>query len=138
MIGFNVETVTYKNLNFTVWDIGGQDKIRPLWRHYYTNTDAVIFVVDSRDRDRMNTACDELHRILQDPELAHSALLVYANKQDLPQAMTPAEIADRLALQSMRQRPWYIQGTSAIGGNGLFEGLEWLATTLQKRQSSST
>jgi ADP-ribosylation factor 1/2 len=133
-IGFNVETVTYKNLSFTVWDIGGQDKIRPLWRHYYTNTDAVIFVVDSRDRDRIHTACDELHRILQDPELSESALLVYANKQDLPDAMNPAELADKLGLHGMRQRPWYIQGTSALSGSGLYEGMEWLATTLQKRQ----
>ena len=37
-VGFNVETVTYKNVKFNVWDVGGQDKIRPLWRHYYTGT----------------------------------------------------------------------------------------------------
>jgi len=36
--GFNVETVEYKNISFTVWDVGGQDKIRPLWRHYFQNT----------------------------------------------------------------------------------------------------
>ena len=52
-IGFNVETVEYKNISFTVWDVGGQDKIRPLWRHYYQNTQGVIFVVDSNDRDRV-------------------------------------------------------------------------------------
>ena len=49
-IGFNVETVTYKNLKFQVWDLGGQTSIRPYWRCYYTNTDAVIYVVDSADR----------------------------------------------------------------------------------------
>merc|ERR1712124_160271 len=54
-IGFNVETVEYRNINFTVWDVGGQDKIRPLWRHYYQNTQAVIFVVDSSDRERLET-----------------------------------------------------------------------------------
>jgi ADP-ribosylation factor family len=52
-IGFNVETVEYKNISFTVWDVGGQDKIRPLWRHYYQNTQGIIFVVDSNDRDRI-------------------------------------------------------------------------------------
>lgn len=52
--GFNVETVEYKNVNFTVWDVGGQSKIRPLWRHYYMNTQALIFVVDSTDRERIN------------------------------------------------------------------------------------
>merc|ERR1711881_91012 len=55
-IGFNVETVEYKNINFTVWDVGGQDKIRPLWRHYYQQTQALIFVVDSNDRERLSTA----------------------------------------------------------------------------------
>ncbi|KAH7492057.1 ADP-ribosylation factor [Phytophthora ramorum] len=58
-IGFNVETVEYKNISFTVWDVGGQDKIRPLWRHYYQNTQGLIFVVDSNDRDRVDAARDE-------------------------------------------------------------------------------
>merc|ERR1712118_507816 len=63
-IGFNVETVEYKNISFTVWDVGGQDKIRPLWRHYYQSTQGLIFVVDSNDRDRVDNARDELHRML--------------------------------------------------------------------------
>merc|ERR1712072_1495350 len=63
-IGFNVETVEYKNISFTVWDVGGQDKIRPLWRHYYQNTQGIIFVVDSNDRDRIEDAREELVRML--------------------------------------------------------------------------
>ena len=55
-IGFNVETVEYKNISFTVWDVGGQDKIRPLWRYYFQNTQGIIFVVDSNDRDRIAEA----------------------------------------------------------------------------------
>ena len=92
-IGFNVETVEYKNISFTVWDVGGQDKIRPLWRHYYQNTQGVIFVVDSNDRDRIDAARDELHRMLNEDELRESILLVFANKQDLPNAMSAAEKA---------------------------------------------
>mmetsp|Transcript_335 Transcript_335/g.1144 ORF Transcript_335/g.1144 Transcript_335/m.1144 type:complete len:166 (+) Transcript_335:3-500(+) len=65
-IGFNVETVEYKNISFTVWDVGGQDKIRPLWRHYFQNTQGLIFVVDSNDRDRIGEARDELHRMLNE------------------------------------------------------------------------
>jgi ADP-ribosylation factor 1/2 len=80
-IGFNVETVEYKNINFTVWDIGGQDKIRPLWRYYYANTQAVIFVVDCNDRDRLPEAREELHRMLSEHALKDSILLVFANKQ---------------------------------------------------------
>merc|ERR1712224_767401 len=83
-IGFNVETVEYKNINFTVWDVGGQDKIRKLWRYYYQNTQGLIFVVDSNDRDRIEDAREELCRMLQEDEMRNAALLVFANKQDLP------------------------------------------------------
>ena len=99
--GFNVETVEYKNISFTVWDVGGQDKIRPLWRHYFQNTQGLIFVVDSNDRDRISEARDELHRMLNEDELRDAVLLVFANKQDLPNAMTAAEITDKLGLHSL-------------------------------------
>ncbi|XP_048608681.1 ADP-ribosylation factor 1-like isoform X1 [Brassica napus] len=105
-IGFNVETVEYKNISFTVWDVGGQDKIRPLWRHYFQNTQGLIFVVDSNDRDRVVEARDELHRMLNEDELRDAVLLVFANKQDLPNAMNAAEITDKLGLHSLRQRHW--------------------------------
>lgn len=82
--GFNVETVEYKNIQFTVWDVGGQDKIRPLWRHYFQNTQGIIFVVDSNDRDRVAEAREELQRMLNEDELRDALLLVFANKQDLP------------------------------------------------------
>ncbi|KAI1434585.1 ADP-ribosylation factor family-domain-containing protein [Xylaria sp. CBS 124048] len=131
-IGFNVETVEYKNIQFTVWDVGGQDKIRPLWRHYFQNTQGIIFVVDSNDRDRIVEAREELQRMLNEDELRDAILLVFANKQDLPNAMNAAEITDKLGLHSLRNRAWYIQSTCATSGDGLYEGLEWLATTLRK------
>ncbi|KHG02135.1 ADP-ribosylation factor [Gossypium arboreum] len=118
-IGFNVETVEYKNISFTVWDVGGQDKIRPLWRHYFQNTQGLIFVVDSNDRDRVVEARDELHRMLNEDELRDAVLLVFANKQDLPNAMNAAEITDKLGLHSLRQRHWYIQSTCATSGEGI-------------------
>merc|ERR1739843_15283 len=101
-IGFNVETVEYKNISFTVWDVGGQDKIRPLWRHYYQNTQGLIFVVDSNDRDRVDAAHEELHKMLNEDELRDAVLLVFANKQDLPNAMSAAEVTEKLGLHNMR------------------------------------
>merc|ERR1711985_95140 len=74
-IGFNVETVEYKNISFTVWDVGGQDKIRPLWRHYYQNTQGLIFVVDSNDRDRVGEAKDELSKIIGEEEMRDAVVL---------------------------------------------------------------
>mmetsp|Transcript_6148 Transcript_6148/g.12701 ORF Transcript_6148/g.12701 Transcript_6148/m.12701 type:complete len:182 (+) Transcript_6148:84-629(+) len=133
-IGFNVESLVYKNLSFNVWDVGGQDKIRPLWRYYYANTEGVIFVVDSSDRDRVAESRDELHRMLSDDELRDATLLVFANKQDLPNAMNAAEITDKLGLHSLKQRNWYIQSTCATTGDGLYEGLDWMAQTMNNRK----
>lgn len=82
-VGFNVETVTYKNVKFNVWDVGGQDKIRPLWRHYFSGTQGLIFVIDSNDRQRIDEARQELHRIILDREMKEALLLVFANKQDI-------------------------------------------------------
>ncbi|KAL4646470.1 ADP-ribosylation factor 1 [Arapaima gigas] len=111
-IGFNVETVEYKNISFTVWDVGGQDKIRPLWRHYFQNTQGLIFVVDSNDRERVNEAREELMRMLAEDELRDAVLLVFANKQDLPNAMNAAEITDKLGLHSLRHRNCFLHKLS--------------------------
>ena len=117
-IGFNVESVEYKNISFTVWDVGGQDKIRPLWRHYYQNTQGIIFVVDSNDRERVGDARAELERMLGEPELNDAILLVFANKQDLPKAMPVPEVTEKLGLHAMRSRQWYIQACCATNGDG--------------------
>eukprot|EP00036_Acanthoecidae_sp_10tr_P008965 CAMPEP_0182923820 /NCGR_PEP_ID=MMETSP0105_2-20130417/5671_1 /TAXON_ID=81532 ORGANISM="Acanthoeca-like sp., Strain 10tr" /NCGR_SAMPLE_ID=MMETSP0105_2 /ASSEMBLY_ACC=CAM_ASM_000205 /LENGTH=182 /DNA_ID=CAMNT_0025061557 /DNA_START=77 /DNA_END=625 /DNA_ORIENTATION=+ len=130
-IGFNVETVEYKNINFTVWDVGGQDKIRPLWRHYFQNTQGLIFVVDSNDKERMAEAKEELAKMLSEDELREAILLVYANKQDLPNALTPAAVSAGLGLNDLPgSKKWYIQAACATAGDGLYEGLDWLSNEL--------
>ncbi|CAI5465785.1 unnamed protein product [Closterium sp. Yama58-4] len=134
-IGFNVEKVQYKNVQFTVWDVGGQEKLRPMWRNYFNNTDALIYVVDSLDRERVRQAAQEFQSIVNDPLMRNSALLVFANKQDLKGAMSPLEVCEIMGLQQLRNRYWHIQGTSAPKGEGLFEGLDWLASTLKTMQA---
>eukprot|EP00758_Cryptobia_borreli_P011859 Tbor_TRINITY_DN5696_c3_g2::TRINITY_DN5696_c3_g2_i2::g.9183::m.9183/K07937/ARF1; ADP-ribosylation factor 1 len=131
-IGFNVETVEYRNLKFTMWDVGGQDKLRPLWRHYFQNTNGVIFVVDSNDRDRVGQARDELQKMLAEDELRNAVLLVFANKQDLPNAMSTTDVTEKLGLHSLRQRNWFIQGCCATTAQGLYEGLDWLSANIKK------
>ncbi|KAK9687097.1 ADP-ribosylation factor family [Popillia japonica] len=131
-IGFNVETVEYKNISFTVWDVGGQNKIRPLWRHYFENTNGIIFVVDSSDRDRIVEARKELHNIFEENELKNVMLLVLANKQDLPTAMSADEIKEKLQFNKLYNK-WYIQPTCATKGSGLYEGLDWLSNELSRR-----
>ncbi|XP_054571193.1 E3 ubiquitin-protein ligase TRIM23 isoform X3 [Eptesicus fuscus] len=130
-IGFNVETVEYKNLKFTIWDVGGKHKLRPLWKHYYLNTQAVVFVVDSSHRDRVNEAHSELAKLLTEKELRDALLLIFANKQDVAGALSVEEITELLSLHKLCcGRSWYIQGCDARSGMGLYEGLDWLSRQL--------
>lgn len=134
-VGFNVETVSHKNFRLNVWDVGGQDKIRPLWRHYFVGTQALIFVVDSSDRERLEEARVELHKIINDREMSNVILLVFANKQDLPHAFKPQELTELLHLTSLEShRQWYVQPCCALTGDGMSEGLAWLTTTYKAQQ----
>merc|ERR1711934_641745 len=103
-IGFNVETVQWGNLRFQVWDLGGQTSIRPYWRCYYQNTNAVIYVVDSADPDRIGISKQELMAMLEEEELKDAALIVFANKQDLPNALSSEAIAEKLGLGGLKNR----------------------------------
>jgi len=132
-IGFNVESVQKKNLNLSVWDVGGQDQIRGLWRHYFLNTRAVIFVVDSNDTNRLKEARDELWKVLESPELSNAVLLVFANKQDLPNAASKDEIAAQLDLYNVNSHPWHVQTCCATEGTGLEEGFEWMTTKIAEK-----
>ena len=132
-VGFNVETIQYKGFNMNVWDVGGQTRMRDLWKHYIINTQGVIFVVDSNDVDRIEEARTELFRMLEEDELRDAILLVYANKQDLPNAVRPSELADRLKLHDIKDRPWHCIGAIATKGDGLYEGLDWLGEKINER-----
>lgn len=118
---------------FPLLTLLGQDKIRALWRHYYHHTEGIIFVVDSADRARIDDAAKELQRVLREDELKDASLLVLANKQDLPGAMTVAEMTSKLGLHSLRSRQWYIQASAATSGDGLYEGLDWLSHAIKNR-----
>jgi small GTP-binding protein len=132
-----VEEITYGSLHLSMWDIGGQDRIRPLWRHYFAGTDFLIFVVDSNDDARLEEARAELHGLLKDEDLRNAVLLVYANKMDLPHARSISEVASRLQLHELKQRKWHVQATSATSGDGLFEGLGWAANVLKTQKKSA-
>jgi small GTP-binding protein len=129
-IGFNVEEVKYKSLRMVVWDVGGQDKIRPLWRHYYQSADALIFVVDSSDIERLPIACHELHGVLSDDLLRGIPVLVLSNKSDLHNSIKVDEVVNKLDLHNLKSHNWFVQATSAISGDGIYEGLDWLANIM--------
>lgn len=108
----------------------------PHRHHYYEGSNALIYVVDSADVDRIDEAREELTGVLDSESFPKdAALVVFANKQDLPGALAPSDIAERMGLPEMRDRKWYVQGSCAANGDGLFEGLDWLATTVNEAQA---
>jgi ADP-ribosylation factor-like protein 4 len=138
-IGFNCEKVKVrsgriKGHTFLVWDIGGQDKLRPLWRSYTRRTDGIVFVVDSVDEERLEEAKVELIRTVKQPDNANIPVLVLANKQDLPGAKDPAELARILGLSELSQGQWHVQPACAIIGDGLADGLEKLYDMIVTRK----
>ncbi|KAL7640019.1 UNVERIFIED_CONTAM: hypothetical protein RMT77_009433 [Armadillidium vulgare] len=130
-IGFNVETIEYKNFKFTVWDVGGQPKLRPLWRHYYFNTQAVIFVIDATNVDRLLEAQSELNKLMTEKELKDASLLIFANKSGDPNALATSTLTETLGLQKLcLGRSWHLHPCDAQSGLGLQQGLDWLARQL--------
>ena len=131
-VGFNVESFDYKNANLTIWDVGGADKLRVLWKHYFQNTDGFIYVVDLADRDRIDESYEELIKLLKEKELKDCPILIFANKQDLNGALSPGDIYNKFEMEQYIGRKWLIQGASGKTGQGLKEGLDWLIKNLIK------
>ena len=128
-VGFNVETVKHKNVSFAVWDCGGQERIRPLWRHYFTGTNALIYVVDFLDVYRLEESKQELFRIVTDKELTNCLLVVLANKQDVDGAVKPKDLIERFQLNKLTgEHTWSVIPTIAIDGTGLVETLNWISS----------
>ncbi|XP_042192370.1 ADP-ribosylation factor-like protein 5A isoform X1 [Callorhinchus milii] len=132
-IGSNVEEVMVNNTHFLMWDIGGQESLRSSWNTYYTNTEFVIVVVDSTDRERIAITRDELYKMLAHEDLKRAGLMIFANKQDVKEGMTVAEISQYLKLTSIKDHQWHIQACCALTGEGLCQGLEWMTSRLKIR-----
>ncbi|KAK9535318.1 hypothetical protein VZT92_007705 [Zoarces viviparus] len=125
-IGSNVEEIIVRKTHFLVWDIGGQESLRASWYSYYGNTEIVIVVVDSTDRERLTLTKEELHRMLAHEDLEKAAVLILANKQDVNGSMTAAEISQCLTLESLSSHSWHVQACCALTGEGLPASLDWM------------
>lgn len=142
--GFNMERIkvqmggsTNKSAatSFQVWDVGGQEKLRPLWKSYTRRTDGLVFVVDAAEAERLEEAKVELHRIARSAENQGVPVLVLANKQDLDGAMSASEVEKVLALHELSSSTLHhTQGCSALDGQGLQPGLEKLYDMILKRK----
>lgn len=139
--GFNTEKIKVslsggrRTASFHFWDVGGQEKLRPLWRSYTRCADGIVFVVDSVDAERIEEAKTELHKITRLAENQGVPVLVVANKQDLRNSLSLAEMESMLALGELSSAtPWHLQPACAIIGEGLQEGLEKLHAMIIKRR----
>ncbi|KAL5262960.1 hypothetical protein ACHWQZ_G008388 [Mnemiopsis leidyi] len=117
-IGSNVEEITWRNIKFIMWDIGGQDSLRQSWATYYSNTNFVFMVIDSSDRERLSVAKDELYKMLNHEDLRKSSLLIYANKQDVKDCLSTTQISQALNLKSIKDHAYHIQPCCALSGEG--------------------
>ncbi|KAH9991621.1 ADP-ribosylation factor family-domain-containing protein [Russula compacta] len=133
------KTTILKKLN---GDVGGQRTLRPYWRNYFEQTDALVWVVDSGDRLRLGDCRKELHSLLLEDRLAGASLLVFANKQDIQGSMTDKEIEQAslgaLDLPTIKSHQWSIIPCSAVTGYNLLEGLNWVVGEVASRLYYST
>jgi len=134
--GFNIKSVQSNGFKLNVWDIGGQKHIRPYWKNYYQNTDAIVYMIDSADRRRTDEAAEELTSLLEEELLAGVPVLVYANKQDLLNAMTAAEVMKELDISAEKGRWIHVAACSAKTGEGLEDGMAKLMEEKQKNTAS--
>ncbi|ELR17337.1 ADPribosylation factor, putative [Acanthamoeba castellanii str. Neff] len=132
-LGFSIKTLEFEGYQLSVWDIGGQKSLRSYWRNYFEQTDGIVWVVDSADKRRLEDCRAELGQLLLEEKLSGASLLVYANKQDIKGALSHDDIAQVLGLHDINQRHWHIQSCSAVTGEGLAEGVEWLVNDIASR-----
>uniref|UniRef100_A0A8I5ZKN6 ADP-ribosylation factor-like protein 2 n=1 Tax=Rattus norvegicus TaxID=10116 RepID=A0A8I5ZKN6_RAT len=132
-LGFNIKTLEHRGFKLNIWDVGGQKSLRSYWRNYFESTDGLIWVVDSADRQRMQDCQRELQSLLVEERLAGATLLIFANKQDLPGALSCNAIQEALELDSIRSHHWRIQGCSAVTGEDLLPGIDWLLDDISSR-----
>ncbi|XP_042282440.1 ADP-ribosylation factor-like protein 6 isoform X1 [Thunnus albacares] len=138
-IGFNIEKFKSSSLSFTVFDMSGQSRYRNLWEHYYKESHAIIFVIDSGDKLRMVVAKEELDTLLKHEDISSKKIpvLFFANKMDLQDAMSTVKVSQMLSLENIKDKPWHICASNAIKGEGLQEGLDWLHEQIAQSYQNS-
>eukprot|EP01129_Flabellula_baltica_P004764 TRINITY_DN1685_c0_g1_i1.p1 TRINITY_DN1685_c0_g1~~TRINITY_DN1685_c0_g1_i1.p1 ORF type:complete len:185 (+),score=38.24 TRINITY_DN1685_c0_g1_i1:99-653(+) len=132
-LGFQISSFLYQEKKLNIWDIGGQRSIRAYWKNYFEETDGIIWVVDSADPVRLEDCRIELSKVLGEEKLAGASLLILANKQDIPGALSVGEIYEALDLGSITTRNTHVIASSAITGEGLESGINWIVEEISLR-----
>ena len=132
-IGSNVEELTYNNVKFQAWDLGGQESNRSVWDVYYMNTDAVVYVIDSHDDEYFEESKIQFHKLIHNAALKNATILIFANKQDIQGAKGVNKLIQEYEFFKIKDHIWHIQPCSALKGEGLITGIKWLSEQLTFR-----
>ncbi len=130
--GFNIKNLRIDGVDFSVWDLGGQKVLRQYWSNYFKDCSALIYVIDAADVVRLEEAGQELEALLKENDLKGVPVLVFANKQDLIHALGPGEIAEEIKLENIQDRKWMIMSCSALTGDGLKDGFDWIIENMKR------
>lgn len=132
-LGFKISTFKYEPYTLNIWDVGGQRSLRSYWKNYFESTDGLVWVVDCADVEKLETCATELLDLLKEERLAGATLLVLANKQDLPGALSSEKLTEVLDLNSIKTHNWAIYPVSAVQNNNILEPFEWLIKDIGNR-----
>ena len=133
-VGFNIKTIRVREFTVNIWDVGGQRSIRAFWRNYFDSTDGLIWVVDSTDRQRINDCKTALNTVLGEERLRGSSLLILANKQDLPSALSVIEIGKLLELDTVKiERKCAVFSVSALDRHSVQKAIDWIIEDIGSR-----
>ena len=136
-MGLNIGRMRINGTQISFWDLGGQRGLRSLWEKYFTEAHGLLYIVDSADRSRLDESRDVLRGLLHNPDLAGIPVLVFANKQDSPGAMTPHEIQTHFGLHQQQiddigtSQKQNVLGVTALTGDGVEEGIRWLVDAVR-------
>jgi len=131
-VGLNIGRAEALKSKLVFWDLGGQIGLRTIWEKYYEEAHAVIYVVDAACQSRFEDTKSALEKVLRHEDLQGAPILIYANKQDLPGAVSAEDLARYLDLKELNERPYMFQAISAYDGLGIKDGINWLVDAMER------
>jgi len=126
-IAFNMRKVRRDNVTLKIWDVAGQSKYRGLWARYCRDSDAIVFIVDSHDKENLEASSFALHSLLSEKSLSGIPLLVLGNKNDLPGHVPVEELVKIMKLDTIMNRPVSCYSCSMRSQHNLDVVLKWLS-----------
>ncbi|KAF3855833.1 hypothetical protein F7725_016556 [Dissostichus mawsoni] len=134
-VGFNMRKVTKGNVTIKIWDIGGQPRFRSMWERYCRGVNAIVYMVDAADREKVEASRNELHNLLEKPQLQGIPILVLGNKRDLPNALDEKQLIEKMNLSAIQDREICCYSVSCKEKDNIDITLQWLIQHSKSRRS---